>query len=552
MWTLLFHPDGRAFTDVALCNETENNYGFGHIEVNKRRLFGFSFRVLNLLAQAMNFRIIPPREDDWGKDVNGSWTGVFGMLQRREADLASDILTIHSDRASVADYILPPIGETKQVIIYKKEEEDSDHLLILLRPFQLHVFVSFGVSLITCIIFLSAIRITHYKYEFNNNEGLTGAWTMETAAATASEILGGTLKQGSTVTSSHDSERILVAGWWMFTAIISAVYCGTIMAIFVVIKHNPPFSNMAELVARQDYKIGYDISSITENFLQNSRLPDAMAVKQRVQELSATDPDVFSSNDTKHLQRVWNGKYAYISGMLLTALSNANCKLNVIDTEFGNAFIAFYLPKSSPYKRDFEKSMSYLSDSGVLQRSYQEWFPPTSHDGCPVEDFPKPMSLIKIHSIFFAGGGGVVCSFVILAAEILCNRNEENLSGFHQTQVCHVSRVLIVGASDDLPVLLDSNIQVENVAVLELPSSQTNNFGYGYLEVGKRKVFGFPYRVLSLLAEAMNFRRRTTPWQRPVDFSCDFKLQECSPEYPIRKRVSHCRLDNTGHNFYNI
>ncbi|XP_046555720.1 glutamate receptor ionotropic, kainate 2-like, partial [Haliotis rubra] len=477
-----------------------NDFGYGYLEVSKRKVFVFPYHVLNLLAEAMNFRRraeLADREDyKTGYDSSSilehllqvsKKSDVMAMRQRvrdlstrdpdvlssnttkhlqKEADLASDILNIHSDRASAADYILPPIGETKQVIMYKKEDEDRDHLLILLRPFQLHVFVSFGVSLITCIIFLSAIRITHYKYEFNNNKSLTVAWIMETAAATASEILGATLKQGSTVTSSHDSERILAAGWWMFTAIISAVYCGTIMAIFVVERHNPPFSNMAELVARQDYKIGYDISSITENFLQNSRLPDAMAVKQRVQELSTTDPDVFSSNDTKHLQRVWNGKYAYISGMLLTALSNANCKLNVIDTEFGNAFIAFYLPKSSPYKRDFEKSMSYLSDSGILQRSYQEWFHPTSHDGCPVEDFPKPMSLIKIHSIFFAGGGGVVCSFVILAAEILCN------------------------------------IQVENVAVLELPSSQTNDFGYGYLEVGKRKVFWFPYHVLNLLAEA--------------------------------------------------
>ncbi|XP_067660224.1 glutamate receptor ionotropic, kainate 5-like [Haliotis asinina] len=442
MWTLMFHPEGPAFMDVALFNDTirnatdvfpnmklgyngrqftavmkENNYGFGEIAVNKRKLFGFSFSVLNMLAEAMNFsfRIIPPREDEWGKDVNGSWTGLFGMLQRREADLASDILTIHTDRTSVADYILPPICETKQVIIYKKEDEE-DHFLILLRPFQTHVFVTCGVSLMTCIIFLSAIRITH---EFNNNKCPTGAWTVETASVTASELLGATLKQGSTIPSLHYSERILVAGWWMFTTVISAVYCGTIMAIFAVKKENPPFSNMAELAARQDYKIGYDISSITENLLQNSRHPDVVAVKQRVQELSITDPSVFSSNDTEHLQRVWNGKYAYISGMLLTALSKAKCKLKVIDTEFGNAFIAFYLPKSSPYKKDFEKSMSYLSDSGILQRSYEEWFPPATDDGCPVEDFPRAMSLVKIHSIFLAGGGGVVCSFMVLAAEIL-------------------------------------------------------------------------------------------------------------------------------------
>ncbi|XP_071096984.1 probable glutamate receptor [Haliotis cracherodii] len=379
MWTLMFHPNGRAFADVALSNDTiinptdvfpnvkfgyngrqftavmkDNSFGYGYITVNKRRVFGFPFCVLNLLAEHMNFsyRVISPREDDWGKNINGSWTGLLGMLQRREADLASDILTIHIDRTAVADYLLPPIAETKQAIMYKKED-DVDEDTFLLRPFQPFVFIMFGVSLITCMIFLSFLILVHDKDEFHSRKCRTGAWTIQTITQTTFEILGATLKQGSTARSSHTSEKILVWAWWMFTIIISAVYCGTIMTTFAVKLETQPFSNMAELAAREDYKIGYDASSITENIFQNSHQSVVMAIKQRVQDLSARDPDVFSSNGTKHLQKVWEGKYAYIQDSLLIALSNANCKLKVIETIYGRGFVAFYLPKWSPFKQDF-------------------------------------------------------------------------------------------------------------------------------------------------------------------------------------------------------
>ncbi|XP_046556274.1 uncharacterized protein LOC124265532 [Haliotis rubra] len=200
------------------------------------------------------------------------------------------------------------------------------------------------------------------------------------------------------------------------------------MTAFAVKLETPPFSNMAELAAREDYKIGYDSSSITENILQNSKKSDVRTIKRRVHELSTRDPDVHSTNGTKHLQRVWEGKYAYMTDLLLTGLNNASCKLKAINTKSGRAFIAFHVPRWSPFKQDFLNSMSYLSDSGLLHRAFQEWFPPTSDDGCSKDDFPKAVSLAKIQSIFLAVGGGVVCGFMILAAETVWYKIQQKLS----------------------------------------------------------------------------------------------------------------------------
>ncbi|XP_067660216.1 glutamate receptor ionotropic, kainate glr-3-like [Haliotis asinina] len=399
IWTLMFHQTGRFFTDVPFCsgavtNPTdvfpniksgyngrqltvvmkENHLGYGFVTVNKRRVFAYPFHLMNLLSQAMNFsyRVIPPREDEWGRNINGSWTGVFGMLQRREADLAADTLAMHSDRLAVSDNILPSVGVSGPIILYKKEDAvEEDNLLICLRPFQTFVYSMFGLSLIAYVSLVSFVRLIHNKDLFiphvgaegkdtdrnmdSDNNCSTATRVIQTTTAAAFAIYGAAVKQGSTITSSSDSERILVAGWWMFTTIFSAVYCGTIMAIFAVKSEKPPFSNMAELAAREDYKIGYDASSIIGNLFQNTGRSDVMAIKQRVQELSSRDPDVITSNMTKHLQNVRGGKYAFIASKQLAVLVSADCRLTAIDAKLIRGLSAFHLPRQSPFRQEFQE-----------------------------------------------------------------------------------------------------------------------------------------------------------------------------------------------------
>ncbi|XP_067660170.1 probable glutamate receptor [Haliotis asinina] len=465
MWTLMFRPTGRAFTDVTLSDKTttnltevfpnvkygyngrrftlvmkHNSYGFGFETVNGRRVFSYPFRIMKILAHYMNFSytVIPPREDAWGKDVNGSWTGVLGTLQRREADFASDMLTIHYDRAVAFDYILLPIAESKRFILYKKEEDaDGDHLLLFLRAFQPTVLLMFGLSLLLEFVLLSSVRLIGKKIGLqtnSENNKLEGNVRLKNTSAqnvlqTGFEVYGATIKQGSTRTSSTDSERILTAGWWMFTIVFSAVYCGTIMATLAVKVETPPFSNMAELVSRTDYKIGYDSSSITESIIQNSNLSYMVAFNKRIKDQSIKDTGLLSNNITTHLQRVHEGKYAFITSLVILPLARAKCQLEAIDSRLSSTYTAFYLPKSSPLKPELQKAMYRLNDNGILQRTFQEWLESVPKETCHVEDFPKVVSLIKTQSIFFAVGIGVGSSSLILIAETVWYRTKH--------QICH-------------------------------------------------------------------------------------------------------------------
>lgn len=131
----------------------------------------------------------------------------------QEADLASDWLTIHNDRTAVSDFILPPIGENKRMILYRKENDIvENHLLVFLRPFQPGVFLIFGGALIIFVAVLSSVRIFHKKDNLKNHvsskinhfsgntpideKGAPRFCANQTITSTGFEVYGTTLKQG--------------------------------------------------------------------------------------------------------------------------------------------------------------------------------------------------------------------------------------------------------------------------------------------------------------------------------------------------------------------
>jgi hypothetical protein len=51
--------------------------------------------------------MIPP-ENFWGVELpNGTWNGIMGVMERREADVSSNGLVATSARMSVVDFLAP-------------------------------------------------------------------------------------------------------------------------------------------------------------------------------------------------------------------------------------------------------------------------------------------------------------------------------------------------------------------------------------------------------------------------------------------------------------
>ncbi|XP_067660211.1 uncharacterized protein [Haliotis asinina] len=360
IWTLMFQAKGRGFvevdlSDVAAVTEVFPNVRFGYNgrqltvimkthpltygykNVNKRKVSSLSLHILQTMAENLNFsyKIIPAKENLLGKNENGSWTGIFGMLQRREADLSADHITIHADRNSVADFIMPPLFENERVVLYRKEEPDEDQLLVFLRPLQSYVLLLLGVSLVVSSILLFF-------------------------------LYGACLKQGSNRHSSHVPELILIAGWWKLATIISAVYCGTIVAIFAVKIEKPPFSNLAELAVREDYTIGYDPSTITENFLRAYTYL-GMQVRNKLQNAQIQDKP--RAEYKSGLKKIWSSELS------------ARNKVKAINT-FAVPVLSYSLGVVDWAEQDIQSldrlTRRIMSDNRLLGTTSSAIVPPTS------------------------------------------------------------------------------------------------------------------------------------------------------------------------------
>ncbi|XP_045138913.1 uncharacterized protein LOC123520582 [Portunus trituberculatus] len=75
-------------------------------EGDEQRLEGVELRLLQYAASALNFsyRLIMPEDGEWGRPVNGSWTGKVGQVLKKRADLAVGGLVYTKERAEVVQY----------------------------------------------------------------------------------------------------------------------------------------------------------------------------------------------------------------------------------------------------------------------------------------------------------------------------------------------------------------------------------------------------------------------------------------------------------------
>ena len=61
---------------------------------------------------------------------------------------------------------------------------------------------------------------------------------------------------GHVTTPSSYSGRIIFAAWWLSVVVIMSTYNSTMMAFLAVMKVDPPFTTLEELVDQNEYMFG--------------------------------------------------------------------------------------------------------------------------------------------------------------------------------------------------------------------------------------------------------------------------------------------------------
>ncbi|XP_055932763.1 glutamate receptor ionotropic, delta-1-like [Argiope bruennichi] len=191
------------------------------------KLGGIEARFLNLLSKILRFEYrlkSPPDGESGVMDDNGNWSGLIGMLQRKEVDIAFNFLTITEERVDVVDFSEPYEINFVTFLVDKPGVLSTNWSF--LYPFYPDVWfcILFLLLIWPKIMIILGIRVSYLKLFFH--------------------LCGSALHQPFTMDFSFTRSRILLLSWILFAMLTSLHYSSILLTIPL---QRPPIKNFVQL-----------------------------------------------------------------------------------------------------------------------------------------------------------------------------------------------------------------------------------------------------------------------------------------------------------------
>ncbi|XP_055936807.1 glutamate receptor ionotropic, delta-1-like [Argiope bruennichi] len=221
------------------------------------RLSGIQGIFLDIILQALNlqFELVMVEDQEWGRLLpSGQWTGMIGMLQRGEADISINLISMTEQRTKVVEF--STVYATDDLTFALKKPGMAPASTALVHPFDTAVWIfTLAILLLMPLVFQS----------------LSG--TKCTYSETFLVLLGAMLKQPLFSTNNVLRYRILVCSWLIFALILSSSYSAVLLSLLSVPKEMPAvqdFEELSKAVAESGYKCFVSKGSSTLDFLVNN------------------------------------------------------------------------------------------------------------------------------------------------------------------------------------------------------------------------------------------------------------------------------------------
>ncbi|KAL5004981.1 hypothetical protein ScPMuIL_018437 [Solemya velum] len=114
---------------------------------------GMVMDMLEVFASKLNFTytLIEPADGEWGRLINGSWTGMVGQLAEEEVDMAFAPISVQPIRILYIDFVNIPFFYDPSTVLFKLPDRNDDKWRAFVDPFQWPVHVGIvSVFLATC------------------------------------------------------------------------------------------------------------------------------------------------------------------------------------------------------------------------------------------------------------------------------------------------------------------------------------------------------------------------------------------------------------------
>ncbi|GFN97068.1 glutamate receptor [Plakobranchus ocellatus] len=363
--------------------------------------------------------MVEPADNQWGAPLSdGSWTGIVGMLQKKEIDISVAALMITPERAEVMDATFPYYYDNVAVL-YKRPDPKENLWQTYFYPFKQQVYVFILASLGGASILYAAVAllsplgplhsaVTHRRW-FK---------VISCAEDHISQLSYALIHQSQKYLPSYPSGRVFLSFWWIFAIMLAATYKGNLMAFLLVAKTDRPFTTLWDLGNQNVYKWGVTGSTVVEYLFNISSRPDFQKLGIGLETFKAIDPETNSTDPEVHLRKVKQGNYAYISDQVpMETWIAVDCDLRILEERVIPLPFIVGLHNNSAYVTAFNEQLLDIDQMGLYNQWKVRWWPAGNRCSDDTMHESRAVTLLESQSAFYILCIGFCIGSLILVVE---------------------------------------------------------------------------------------------------------------------------------------
>ncbi|XP_075553693.1 glutamate receptor ionotropic, kainate glr-3-like [Dermacentor variabilis] len=421
---------------------------------------GICGEILGAITRSLktNYTITFPLDSFWGLlKPDGNWTGVLGMLQRDEADLALSVINPTSEKKDVAEESETILPIEIMILAGRQSSHESNILgIIQIFPWEVrragvikeHVtdrhtntdthahaqrivqwYSKYVWLLALCGFIMSAIVWSVGDYVHFRLYGKNGPFDhVGNFLGRLWAFVESTLLEASPVVPSRISARILVGAYWLVVIILTTAFAGQMKAMLMVRQEADRIDSLKDLSERPTMKPYAPAGSAVVSSIRYSRDPYYQKVWRMMQKFKSDLPPAVVLSDSS-MREIIRGKAVLIlSRPTLAERANEVCA-NSSEGEFYVGRMptfkfnsVFYLNKRMPATfRDFiNKRILWLRDSGLLEKWWRE--SSGNWEGCGQATSDGTLTFADFSDLIKLLLAMLACACVVCLAEVAVGR----------------------------------------------------------------------------------------------------------------------------------
>ncbi|GFU03808.1 PBPe domain-containing protein [Nephila pilipes] len=377
---------------------------------NGFELSGFQGKFLGVILKTLGFKyeFVVPKIRMWGhRDNDGNWTGLIGLVNSSEADMAFSTIAVSQDRSTAVDFSNPVTAEGVTFLIEKSGNISPAFAYIY--PFNIEIWICFICFLVSVpVLFQIVLGRKSYGHIILL-------------------LFASVLRQPLNMNNSSAKSKLLLIFWWQLAIILSFSYSAALLSFLTIPLQGETIKNFQQLASAVD-KGTHRCYSILESdivrFLLDSEQPHYTSLGKTIQR----------NNWFYSFANIKEGKYITRHSVELISRTSASLiygngeyRPNILISKDTLAVwpIAAALSKNFCCKSKVNKVISRMLSSGIpskfladetfkihLADKRERIDPQATH----VE---KQLSLEDVSGTLMLLGGGYVISLLALVSEII-------------------------------------------------------------------------------------------------------------------------------------